>query len=201
MLVIFLFFGSLFGSCAYALELETDAPATTDYPGDPPFVTAADILPEGEFTVSPSFLDYNTYVETGTFFAPVIVEWNEDGETTGDIHIDTQFFTTELETYGYRLITRNVALPENETALREAISLVNWWCDPSAQYAEDVAPAFEYVGVKLINNELECFHFSTGYFEEGEFVWCGAFAVDFNATQIYELNNQTMEYKLIYQEK
>lgn len=79
-LVIFLFFGSLFGSCAYALELETDAPVTADYPGDPPFVTAADILPEGEFTVSPSFLDYNTYVETGTFFAPLIVEWNEDGE-------------------------------------------------------------------------------------------------------------------------
>lgn len=125
----------------------------------------------------------------------------ENGETTGDINIDTHFFTTELETYGYRLITRDTALPENETALREAISLVNWWCDPSAFYAEDAVPAFEYVGVKLINNEVECFHFSTGYFEEGEFVWCGAFAVDFNATQIYELNNQTMEYNLIYQEK
>ena len=125
----------------------------------------------------------------------------ESGETTGDINIDTHFFTTELETYGYRLITRDVALPENETALREAISLVNWWCNPSAMYCEDVVPAFEYVGVKLINNEVECYNFSTGYFEDGEFVWCGAFAVDFNATQIYELNNQTLEYKLIYQEK
>ena len=79
-LVIFLFFGSLFGACSRALELETDAPATADYPGDPPFVTAADILPEGEYTARSSFLDYNTYVETATFFAPAIVEWNEDGQ-------------------------------------------------------------------------------------------------------------------------
>ena len=79
-LVIFLFFGSLFGACSRAMELEVDAPKTVDYPGDPPFVTAADILPEGKFTSRSSFLDYNTYVQTGTFFAPTIVEWNEDGK-------------------------------------------------------------------------------------------------------------------------
>lgn len=79
-LVIFLFFGTLFGACSRAMEMEADPPGTADYPGDPPFVTAADILPEGEFTCRSSFLDYNTYVETGTFFAPKILEWNEDGE-------------------------------------------------------------------------------------------------------------------------
>jgi len=78
-LVILLFVGALFSACARAVELESDAPATADYPGDPPFVTAADILPEGEFTGRSSFLDYNTYVETNTFFAPEILEWNEDG--------------------------------------------------------------------------------------------------------------------------
>ena len=80
LLVVLLFFGTLFSTCSRALELEADAPATADYPGDPPFVTAADILPEGEFTRRSTFLDYNTYVETATFFAPVIMEWNEDGE-------------------------------------------------------------------------------------------------------------------------
>lgn len=79
-LVIFLFFGSLFGACSRAVEQETDAPKTADYPGDPPFVTAADILPEGEYTSRSTFLDYNTYIETDTFFAPTIVEWNEDGQ-------------------------------------------------------------------------------------------------------------------------
>lgn len=79
-LVIFLFFGSLFGACSQAVELETEAPKTADYPGDPPFVTAADILPEGEFSSRSTFLDYNTYVQTGTFFAPTILEWNEDGQ-------------------------------------------------------------------------------------------------------------------------
>lgn len=79
-LVIFLFFGVLFNACSQALELEADAPETADYPGDPPFVTAADILPEGEYTSRSSFLDYNTYMETDTFFAPTILEWNEDGK-------------------------------------------------------------------------------------------------------------------------
>ena len=79
-LVLLLFFGILFGACSRSLELEMDAPNTADYPGAPPFVTAADILPEGEFT-SRSFMgDYNTYIQTQTFFAPVIVEWNEHGE-------------------------------------------------------------------------------------------------------------------------
>ena len=79
-LVILLFFGTLFGACSRAMELEVDSPRTVDFPGDPPFVTAADILPEGEFTCRSSFLDYNTYAASGTFFSPVILEWNEDCE-------------------------------------------------------------------------------------------------------------------------
>lgn len=79
-LVIFLFFGSLFSACARAMELEVDTPKTADYPGDPPFVTATDILPEGEFTTRPFPGDYNTYGQTGSFFAPRIVEWNEHGK-------------------------------------------------------------------------------------------------------------------------
>ena len=79
-LMLLLFFGILIGACSRSLELEMDAPNTADYPGDPPFVTAADILPECEFTPKPFLGDYNSYLETGTFFAPVIVEWNEHGE-------------------------------------------------------------------------------------------------------------------------
>ena len=79
-LVILLFFGALFGSCSRALSLEMEAPDTADYPGDPPFVTATDILPEGKFIAKPFLHDYNSYLEVCTFFAPKIVEWNEYGE-------------------------------------------------------------------------------------------------------------------------
>lgn len=77
-LVLFLFFGLMFGSCMQQLDLEHTK--TGDYPGDPPFVTAGDIFPEGTFT-SKSFLQgYNAYTSDSTFFAPEFMEWNEYGE-------------------------------------------------------------------------------------------------------------------------
>ena len=79
-LVLVLMFGIMFGSCNRQMDL--DHTNVTDYPGDPPFVTAADIVPEGEYR-SKSFLqNFNAYTEDSTFFAPVIIEWKEYGEIT-----------------------------------------------------------------------------------------------------------------------
>lgn len=76
--VLFLFFGLMFGFCMQRLDLaHTD---TADYPGDPPFVTAGDIFPEGEFTRQSFLQDYNAYTEDSTFFASRIIEWKEYGE-------------------------------------------------------------------------------------------------------------------------
>ena len=76
--VLFLFFGMMFGSCMQRLDMEDTQ--TSEYPGDPPFVTAGDIFPEGTFT-SKSFLQgYNAYTEDASFFAPQIIEWKEYGQ-------------------------------------------------------------------------------------------------------------------------
>lgn len=79
-LVLFVFFGVLFGSCTRSLELEMEAVDTADYPGDPPFVTSADILPQGEFQQRSFLRGYNAYISDATFFAPRIIEWKEYGE-------------------------------------------------------------------------------------------------------------------------
>lgn len=79
-LVLLLFFGVLFDSCSRSLALEMEAPDTDDYPGKPPFVTSADILPEGEFTAGSFLRGYNAYMADSTFFAPEIIEWKEYGE-------------------------------------------------------------------------------------------------------------------------
>lgn len=79
-LVIFILFGTMFASCTRSLDL--DYIATADYPGDPPFVTAADILEDSEFE-SHSFLHgYNAYTADSNFFAPKTIEWKEYGEIT-----------------------------------------------------------------------------------------------------------------------
>lgn len=77
-LVMFLFFGLMFGSCMQRLDIAHTK--TTDFPGEPPFVTAGDIFPEGEFTRESFLQDYNAYTEDSTFFAPRIIEWKEYGE-------------------------------------------------------------------------------------------------------------------------
>ncbi len=79
-LVIFLFFGALFGSCSRSMDL--DRIATADYPGDPPFITAGDILPEGSFETQSFLQGYNSYRVESTFFAPTVMEWKEYGEIT-----------------------------------------------------------------------------------------------------------------------
>lgn len=77
-LVLLLFCGALFGSCTRSMDLDyTD---TAGYPGDPPFVTASDILPEGSFTGQAFLQGYNAYTEDATFFAPEIIEWKEYGQ-------------------------------------------------------------------------------------------------------------------------
>lgn len=79
-LVLLLLFGVIFGSCTRSLELEQTP--TQDYPGNPPFATAADILPEGEFEAQSFLNTYNTYTVDSTFFAPEIIEWKEYGVIT-----------------------------------------------------------------------------------------------------------------------
>lgn len=78
--VLVLLFGVILTSCTGSLDLEYDA--VTEYPGDPPFVTAAEILPEGSYS-SESFLQgFNAYTLDSTFFAPKILEWKEYGTIT-----------------------------------------------------------------------------------------------------------------------
>ena len=78
--MLVLLFGVMLGSCTRSLEL--DYIPVSDYPGDPPFVTASEILPEGSYQ-SGSFLQgYNAYTLNSTFFAPRILEWKEYGTIT-----------------------------------------------------------------------------------------------------------------------
>lgn len=79
-LVIFLLFGVMFGSCTRSLDL--DYISTADYPGDPPFATAADIIPNGEFEKQSFLQGYNAYTVDSNFFAPQIIEWKQYGELT-----------------------------------------------------------------------------------------------------------------------
>lgn len=80
-LVIFLLFGIMFGSCTRSLDLDyTD---TAHYPGDPPFATAADILESSTFTSRPFLQGYNAYTLDSHFFAPQTIEWKEFGEIIG----------------------------------------------------------------------------------------------------------------------
>ena len=78
--IMVLLFGVILTSCTGSLDLEYDAVGA--FPGDPPFVTAAEILPEGTYK-SESFLQgYNAYTLDSTFFAPQILEWKEYGTIT-----------------------------------------------------------------------------------------------------------------------
>jgi len=77
-LVLLVLFGVIFSSCTQSYGLNRTE--TVDYPGTPPFATAADILAEGSFT-SKRFLDgYNTYTEDSNYFTPRVLKWREYGE-------------------------------------------------------------------------------------------------------------------------
>ena len=77
-LVIFILFGIMFGSCTRSLDL--DYIDTADYPGEAPFATAEDILPGGSFTRQRFLQGYNAYTVDSTFFASSIIEWKEYGD-------------------------------------------------------------------------------------------------------------------------
>ena len=126
----------------------------------------------------------------------------ENGEQSdSDLQIDTDFFHSEEEEYGYQLITGDTPLPDDEAGLRAAIDLVEWWCNPAELYGEETEIAYQYVNIILVNNEVECYDFAFGTYEDGEFEWKREFAVDFNATRIFELNVNTLEYVEIYTAK
>ena len=125
----------------------------------------------------------------------------ENGEQTGGIQIDTDFFHSSSKEYGYTLLTGDTALPSDESGLRAAIDLIAWWCDPAEQVGEDVETAYLYVGVCLVNNENECYDIAFGTYVDGEFKWMREFAVDFQASRIFELNVNTLEYVEIYTAK
>lgn len=75
--VIVLFFTLAFSSCTVNF-LQEDTP-TAEYPGDPPFVTMADILPGSIYTAE-KFSSYNTYKSYSTSMSPTIIEWREFGK-------------------------------------------------------------------------------------------------------------------------
>lgn len=67
---------AVFVSCGYTLNRNFEHTPAEEFPGDPPFVTCADM---GEFTKS-EFLDgYNAYNQYSTTLAPTIIEWKEYG--------------------------------------------------------------------------------------------------------------------------
>ncbi len=70
-------------------DVDLEIQHTTDFPGTPPIVTAAEVFPEGTFRPS-NFLDYNTYSQQKNAFVQQL-EWMEYGYTDlpdgGKIHI------------------------------------------------------------------------------------------------------------------
>jgi len=125
----------------------------------------------------------------------------ENGESTGGITMDTHFFHDEQEDYGYHLLEGDHPLPADEAGLRACIDLIQWWCDPAAQLEEGVEIAYQYVTNGLAQNEVECYLIAFGTYIDGEFAWKREFAVDFNATRIFELNVNTLEYVEVYAAK
>lgn len=75
-IVLILLFAVLCTNCANTFQEST---STAEYPGDPPFVTIADISPNGTYTAL-KFSSYNTYKSYSTTLAPTIIEWSEFGE-------------------------------------------------------------------------------------------------------------------------
>ena len=67
---------ALLVSCTGTMSRSYEHTPVEEFPGDPPFVTCADM---GEFTKS-KFLDgYNAYNQYSTLFGPTIIEWKEYG--------------------------------------------------------------------------------------------------------------------------
>lgn len=67
---------AVFSSCFNVMSQSYDHTPVEEFPGDPPFVTCADM---GEFTKE-NFLDgYNAYNRYATTLAPNIIEWKEYG--------------------------------------------------------------------------------------------------------------------------
>ncbi len=125
----------------------------------------------------------------------------ESGETTVGLNVDTHYFLTEEETYGYRLLGSDTPLPADKSGLREAIDLIRLWCDPEASLPEDATPAYQYVGIVTPDGETDCCGLAFGIWEEDAFQWRSEYAVDPGCTRLYELNVNTLEYMLLYAAK
>ena len=67
---------ALFVSCGYTMGRSYEHTPAEEFPGDPPFVTCADM---GEFTKENFLSGYNAYNQYSTTFAPTIIEWKEYG--------------------------------------------------------------------------------------------------------------------------
>lgn len=68
---------ALFVSCGYTMNRSYEHTPIEEFPGDPPFVTCADM---GEFTKENFLSNYNAYNRYSTTFAPSIIEWKEYGK-------------------------------------------------------------------------------------------------------------------------
>jgi len=73
-------FGIAFGLLSALAASGTEIP-NTEYPGDPPFATVADVFPGGTITEDNVWLDYGTF-KTGETAVATSVEWNESCDVT-----------------------------------------------------------------------------------------------------------------------
>ena len=67
---------AVFVSCGSAMNRSYTHTPAEEFPGDPPFVTCADM---GQFTKSEFLNGYNAYNRYSTTLAPAIIEWKEYG--------------------------------------------------------------------------------------------------------------------------
>ncbi len=68
----------LCSACSGAMVRSYEPTSTLEFPGNPPFVTASDILPDSTYRPE-KFMDYNTYSRFSSSLAPDIIEWREYG--------------------------------------------------------------------------------------------------------------------------
>lgn len=66
-------------TCSIAFNQSYSDTPTSEFPGDPPFVTMEDIFPDSTYTPE-KFMNYNDYNHYSTSLAPTIIEWKEFGE-------------------------------------------------------------------------------------------------------------------------
>ena len=112
-----------------------------DYPGDPPFATAADLAGEGDYFLREqiSFHDSNTYRVWSDPIARYCAEWDESGDIhRGSLNAPGDYLSLSVEYF-------DTAAPW----LARAVAWEFWWGDRflNRNYEELEIPAAEELGV------------------------------------------------------